>query len=1212
VIPDRWTRLDAVFADALEQPPEARAAFVADACGNDDALRADTLLLLEAADQSGDFLAGPAIDTLAQDIASDGRSLRPGERVGVYRVERLLGSGGSGEVWRAHDERLGRDVAIKVLLPHFAADADRMRRFAQEARAAGALNHANIVAVYDVGEHGGAPFLVTECLDGESLRKRLESGPLSVDDTLPIAVQIAHGLAAAHARGFVHRDLKPDNVFLRADGCVKILDFGLAKLHRPKEGGIAGTAHTLTGAIAGTPPYMAPEQVRGEAVDGRSDIFSLGAMLYEMLTGRRPFAGRSTIETLHAILTVDVAPVSHACATVPPALAHIVDRCLEKHPEKRFQNADELVVALEAAAVTRHAFKISDSLSVLGHSAAGTRVGNYLILAHRGRGNFGDVYRAHDTRLHRDVIVEILRQSEIEDRERFMRVQRQVQVLTALEHANIAATYGLHEIEGLHLLVRELVEGRSLTERIAESSLPLDEAVAIGGQVAAALEAAHDHGIVHGDLRPSNIILRNDRTVKVLAFGFTDAATVPESGASYRSPEQLRGERIDKRADLWAFGCVLFEMLSGRAAYAGERSNTDAEQPAQHEPDWNALPSTTPRHVHALLGRCLQSDAARRFRDAGDARLELEEPAEPMAPAAPKRMVRPSTLILWSVAIISLIAAIALAVAYRRPGEASRPPMRFISVTNFAGVEAQPALSPDGRSVAFVSNRNGQWDIYVSLVSGGNLVQITNDPNLESGPRWSPDGARLVFARLNEKGLTDIWVVPAFGGAARRIVLNAATPAWSRDGRLIAYRSNDTIWISGDDGGNPREITRRELPTLWHSQPAFARHGNTLAFVRQIGRQRSELAVVDIKTGAVRNITNDGALALSPVWSPDDRFIYFTSSRGGTLSVWKIEVASGRSEPITAGQDNNEEIDLSADGTRLAFSSARGNIGLAEMSLDSARQNAVTWLTTDSARGETAPRYSPDGRRIVYFTNRNGLETDNLWVTDADGRNARRIVEDGRLNLAPRWSADGEAILFWSRAADPWAGPTSGELRRVSLTGGAPQVLAIKPWLAGWGDIAGDGRVIVRTSARAGEIYDPPTNQRQPVVNLFGEAFWSPDGRSFAFALPPSTQPPSDAGLWLGTARGIRRLSFPDWVMWLAFTRHGQLLVLEGRADLTGMLWRVDPDTGQHSAVAQVALLLRHNELSPARFDVHPDGRRIVLEARPVYESDIGVIDNVR
>jgi eukaryotic-like serine/threonine-protein kinase len=346
----RWQRLDQLFERARLQPSDARAAFLT-AASDDETLRTEVLSLLEADDESGEFLMTPALDRLARDIGADGWSLRAGDRLGAYTIVRRLGAGGAGEVWLARDERLNRDVAVKVLLPHFSQDAARVRRFAEEARTAGSLNHSNILAVYDVGEHRDVPFLVSEYLNGESLRTRLDAGPLPVSKALAVALGVARGLAAVHARGITHRDLKPDNVFLRSDGGVKILDFGVAKLQLPPGDARQPPApHTLTGAVLGTAGYMAPEQIRGGEVDARSDLFALGATMYEMLSGQRPFHGASTIETLHAILTTDPPGLPDISPQVSPALAAIVGRLLEKAPDARFQSAADVAWALEQIA----------------------------------------------------------------------------------------------------------------------------------------------------------------------------------------------------------------------------------------------------------------------------------------------------------------------------------------------------------------------------------------------------------------------------------------------------------------------------------------------------------------------------------------------------------------------------------------------------------------------------------------------------------------------------------------------------------------------------------------------------------------------------------------------------------------------------------------------------------------------------------------------
>jgi Tol biopolymer transport system component len=280
-------------------------------------------------------------------------TLAAGTKIGPYEILGPLGAGGMGEVYRARDGRLGRDVAIKVLPAAFSRDPERLRRFEQEARATAALNHPNILAIFDIGNHEESLYVVTELLEGETLRQRIQSGPVPPRKATDYALQIARGLAAAHDQGITHRDLKPENVFLTKDGRIKILDFGLAKLAEPGKGSSGADTPTLAlqtepGLVLGTVGYMSPEQVRGKAADGRSDIFSLGAILYEMVSGKRAFQGDTAADTMSAILKAEPAPLSETQQNVPPGLARIVEHCLEKEASNRFQSARDVAFALEA------------------------------------------------------------------------------------------------------------------------------------------------------------------------------------------------------------------------------------------------------------------------------------------------------------------------------------------------------------------------------------------------------------------------------------------------------------------------------------------------------------------------------------------------------------------------------------------------------------------------------------------------------------------------------------------------------------------------------------------------------------------------------------------------------------------------------------------------------------------------------------------------
>ena len=280
-------------------------------------------------------------------------SIDPGTRLGPYDVVAPIGAGGMGEVYRAHDARLDREVAIKVLPASYSADPDRLRRFEQEARAAGRLNHPNVMAIYDIGTHEGAPYVVAELLEGATLREKLATGAIPTRKAVDYALQIARGLGAAHEKGIVHRDLKPENVFVTNDGRVKILDFGLAKLSRPETSSPMTEAPTETrgtepGSVFGTVGYMSPEQIRGQNADARSDIFAFGAVLYELLSGHRAFRGNSSADVMSAILKDEPAPLVETGRNIPPPLDRLVSHCLEKSAEERFQSARDIAYDLEA------------------------------------------------------------------------------------------------------------------------------------------------------------------------------------------------------------------------------------------------------------------------------------------------------------------------------------------------------------------------------------------------------------------------------------------------------------------------------------------------------------------------------------------------------------------------------------------------------------------------------------------------------------------------------------------------------------------------------------------------------------------------------------------------------------------------------------------------------------------------------------------------
>ncbi|MBL8167163.1 MAG: protein kinase [Acidobacteria bacterium] len=357
--PTRWQQIDQLLDAVLELPAAERAAFLTQACKDDDELRREVESLLSASDNAGSFINTSAAHNVAQVMAEPPRPSPPssgalvGRAISHYQIIALLGTGGMGEVYRAKDTRLGRHVAIKVLPQHLSSHPDALARFEREAKAVAALSHPNILSIHDFGTDNGLTYAVMELLEGETLRARLQRAPLPWRETVKVSAAIADGLAAAHARGIIHRDIKPENVFLTSDGLVKVLDFGIARV-KPLAASAAETlvsldVHTTKpGTLMGTIGYMSPEQVRGETVEAPSDIFSLGSMLVEMITGKRPFVGKTAAETMAAILRDDPPSLIEFDSEIPFDFERIALRCLQKEPAERFQSARDLSLDLRS------------------------------------------------------------------------------------------------------------------------------------------------------------------------------------------------------------------------------------------------------------------------------------------------------------------------------------------------------------------------------------------------------------------------------------------------------------------------------------------------------------------------------------------------------------------------------------------------------------------------------------------------------------------------------------------------------------------------------------------------------------------------------------------------------------------------------------------------------------------------------------------------
>src|SRR5262245_6475153 len=364
----RWGQIKEVYDRALDLGGDARDGFLAEACGDDGDLRREVESLLAAHAEAGTFLQAPAVEVAAREIVADeftstvaaNLPATPqliGRELANYRIVSLLGRGGMGEVYLAEDKRLRRKVALKMLPAQFTNGFEKVRRFEREASAASATNHPNIITIHEIGQVDGAHYIVTEFIDGQTLRQRMQAAKLSLNEVIDVAIQVAQALEAAHSAGSIHRDIKPENVMVRRDGLVKVLDFGLAKLTEQQstsdKGGVDSQAATMAkvstdpGTVMGTASYMSPEQARGQRVDARTDIFSLGVALYEMIAGSPPFDGVNALDVISAILQKEPAPLSQIAAETPQELDRIIGKALRKDREERYQSAKELLIDLK-------------------------------------------------------------------------------------------------------------------------------------------------------------------------------------------------------------------------------------------------------------------------------------------------------------------------------------------------------------------------------------------------------------------------------------------------------------------------------------------------------------------------------------------------------------------------------------------------------------------------------------------------------------------------------------------------------------------------------------------------------------------------------------------------------------------------------------------------------------------------------------------------
>ena len=873
----------------------------------------------------------------------------------THEIVAPIGAGGMGEVYQARDPRLGRDVAIKVLPAAFSADPERLDRFEQEARAAAALNHPNILAVYDIGQHNGSPYIVSEFLQGETLRARLASSrveresasaesegagvgsprpvrndgeALPVRKALEYAVQIAHGLAAAHEKGITHRDLKPENIFIITNGRVKILDFGLAKLTQP-DPALAGASalptklpNTLPGLVLGTVGYMSPEQVRGLQADHRSDIFAFGAVLYEMLSGERAFRGETMMDAMTAVLKEDPPDLPAAERHIPPALERIVHRCLEKSPAGRFKSADDLAFALEGLTSQSDSAVATPSVSARKprEPIAWTLVavlfvafGASLVLGVRGYFQRASPADAPEMRL-------------------------QIVTPPGADLTSFAISP-----DGRTLVFHATTEGRAqlwLRPLQSEAAQPLGgtEGLFAGIPPFWSADSQSIGFFAAGQLKRIDIasglvrILANAPISRGGAWSnegtilFAPSSTgplyrVPAAGgmaveATHIQPPRQTGHRYPHfLPDGRHFLFFAVGTPENQGVYLGSLDSTDSRRLLEAG---SAATFTPPNYLlFARQGTLLAQ------------RLDLGklEPADDPLPVAARVAARPGNTAL------AALSSSSGPIAYR-PGAGERQLVWLDRSGRQAGTlggpdAAQPAqirLSPDGRTVALGRTAAGNTDVWLIEMARGVVRRFTSETAAEYNPIWSPDGSRVVFTSDRSGGLDDLYEKPVNGTGTETLLLASYefknSSDWSPDGRFILFVS-----LSPSTGND-----------LW-ALPLF---GDRKPFV----------------------VAQTAFSERSGRFSPDGRWIAYESNESGRNEIYvqPFPGPGGKSQISISGGTSAQ---WRLDGRELFYMGLDNRLMAVPVTLNGSTVGAGTPVALFSTPPGSEYAASPDGQRFL-------------------------------------------------------------------------------------------------------------------------------------------------------------------------------------------------------------------------------------------------------
>jgi len=692
-----------------------------------------------------------------------------------------------------------------------------------------------------------------------------------------------------------------------------------------------------------------------------------------------------------------------------------------------------------------------------------------------GAGGMGQVYRAHDSKLGRDVAIKILPPAVANDSERLKRFEREARLLASLNHPNIGAIYGLETLPAgdasssdQPALILEFIDGVSLGDHMRRVSRARDgaarvrEALHIARQIVDGLDAAHERGIIHRDLKPANIRISTQGIAKVLDFGLAKAATEADRAvdvdlsqsltitgaytragvilgtAAYMSPEQARGLPLDKRTDIWSFGCVLCEMLTDHLAFEGDTLSDLIVAILEREPNFTRLPVSTPANIRRLLQRCFEKDVRRRIRDIADARAELDEALSPSS-AAYEVLAKPTSPTPWRMPSrrlalgAVLVAGVASAAGWFASRQMAAPAPSFDRVVRLVSTPAHefsPVISPDGKWVAYLSNARGPTDVWVKFIAGGEPANLTATANIIvqandyiAGLDVSPDGTQIALqAQGKEQGQTNTtWLIPApLGGVPRRALQPGDSGLqWSPDGKRIVFVRTggplgDALVVADPEGQNEHVVAKREGAQHMH-WPRWSADGRFIYFnhgPQNFNMEPTEIFRVAATGGPIERVVGTARRAVFPFLSTDGRgLIYAANPDSVDLSLWWRDLKSGRDGRLTTGVGEYTHPSLSRDGRRLVGTVIDAHQSLEKITI--AFDRAVSFEPlTDGYSGDIDPVWSPDGTRLVFSTSRTGNRT--LWSANARVKEAVPLTSGVAIDERPAFSSDGRRIAFVS------------------------------------------------------------------------------------------------------------------------------------------------------------------------------------------------------